>query len=608
MMPERILLIQLADIGDLIVTLPAIVALRKAQPDAHITLLTSQHATAVVEEGLVDEVRAFSKKGFNGTKALLNPANLRRIYQLRDGNFDTIIFFHHFTLKLGTVKFWLMAKTSGAERVIGLDNGNAPFLTDSIPDEGFGAKHQAQYWLDLVGILGANTEAQHAPIPFDDGILPLTVKRGTRVIIHAGGGGYSLARRWSIHKFAKVADQLIEEFEAEIVLVGTESDSADDVADAMQHTAINLSSKTSLTQLADTIRSADLYIGTDSGVTHLAAAVRTPVVAIYGPTNHEAWSPWSPNSNVVVLRSAPACSPCIYVEHSIGLREGCAAKTCMKMVNHQQVLDAARDMLNDKAVEQLQGYPHDARAKRDWTDRIQILGLPVDRITYDKWMPLISKWVAIGERVHHVCTTNPEFMIMAQHDPNFAHILKRADLCIPDGTGLLWAADVLKTPLPERVTGSDGVPRIAQEAARLGWRLFFLGAAEGIAEEAANILRAQFDGLQVVGTYSGSPTPDEEQAIVEMVNASHADILFVAYGAPEQDKWIARNTPRLNVKMAMGVGGTFDFIVGRVPRAPQWMQAYRLEWLYRLYKEPWRIWRMLRLPRFVLAVLIRGRD
>jgi N-acetylglucosaminyldiphosphoundecaprenol N-acetyl-beta-D-mannosaminyltransferase len=223
-------------------------------------------------------------------------------------------------------------------------------------------------------------------------------------------------------------------------------------------------------------------------------------------------------------------------------------------------------------------------------------------------MDLIHQWVTRGTRAHHVCTTNPEFMIIAQHDFIFRQILKRADLCIPDGTGLLWAADVLKTPLKERVTGSDGTLRIAQEAAERGWKLFFLGAAPGVADEAADILREQFPEIQVVGTYSGSPAPDEEDEIVEIVNDSGADILLVAYGAPQQDKWIARNLPRLNVRMAMGVGGALDFVAGHVPRAPQWMRENRLEWLYRLYKQPWRIRRMLRLPRFVLSVIVRGKN
>jgi N-acetylglucosaminyldiphosphoundecaprenol N-acetyl-beta-D-mannosaminyltransferase len=151
------------------------------------------------------------------------------------------------------------------------------------------------------------------------------------------------------------------------------------------------------------------------------------------------------------------------------------------------------------------------------------------------------------------------------------------------------------------------VPIIAERAAQKSWRLFFLGAAPGVAEKAADVLRRKYPGLQIVGTYSGSPAPDEEDSIVERVNASGADILFVAYGAPEQDKWIARNLPRLRVKMAMGVGGAFDFIAGIIPRAPLWMQRIGLEWLYRLYLQPRRIGRMMRLPLFALNVLLRGR-
>jgi N-acetylglucosaminyldiphosphoundecaprenol N-acetyl-beta-D-mannosaminyltransferase len=199
-------------------------------------------------------------------------------------------------------------------------------------------------------------------------------------------------------------------------------------------------------------------------------------------------------------------------------------------------------------------------------------------------------------------------MMIAQNDVNFFNILSRADLCVPDGVGLLWAARHLGKPLPERVTGSDGVPRIAERAAQSGWRLFFLGAAPGIADKAAEVLRASYPGLQVVGTYSGSPAPEEEDAIVKRVNAASADILFVAYGAPEQDKWIARNLPRLRVKMAMGIGGAFDFIAGVMPRAPLWIQRLGLEWLFRLYLQPWRIGRMMRLPRFVLAILLNRKN
>ena len=160
--------------------------------------------------------------------------------------------------------------------------------------------------------------------------------------------------------------------------------------------------------------------------------------------------------------------------------------------------------------------------------------------------------------------------------------------------------------LPERVTGSDGVPLIAERAAAEGWRLFFLGAAPGVAAEAARRLIARHPALQIVGVESGSPAPGEEDALITQINASGADILFVAYGAPNQDKWIARNLARLRPRVAMGVGGSLDFIAGVTQRAPPWMRRLGIEWLHRLLSQPWRWRRMTRLPRFAIAVIIRG--
>lgn len=196
----------------------------------------------------------------------------------------------------------------------------------------------------------------------------------------------------------------------------------------------------------------------------------------------------------------------------------------------------------------------------------------------------------------------------AQDDPAFMAILNQADLCIPDGVGALWAARWLGTPLKERVAGSDLIWLLAGRAAREGWRLFLLGGWNDVAARTAEILTRRYPGLQVVGTYAGSPREEENAAIVARVNASRADVLLVAYGAPAQDKWIARNREALaTVRAAMGVGGSFDFVVGEAKRAPGWMQRLGLEWLHRLLREPWRWRRQLALPRFVLAVIFRGR-
>jgi N-acetylglucosaminyldiphosphoundecaprenol N-acetyl-beta-D-mannosaminyltransferase len=211
--------------------------------------------------------------------------------------------------------------------------------------------------------------------------------------------------------------------------------------------------------------------------------------------------------------------------------------------------------------------------------------------------------------LHQIATTNPEFVMRAQQDAAFRQVLWQADLCIPDGVGLLIAAQWLGRPLPQRVPGSELVYHLAELAAENRWRLFLLGAAEGVAEAAAVILQQQYPGLIIAGTYAGSPDPSENAAIVRRINDSQADMLFVAYGAPRQDKWIARNKESLTaVRLAMGVGGSLDFITGRAVRAPRWLQNLGLEWFYRLIREPWRWRRMLALPRFALKVLARGRE
>ncbi|MDX2140799.1 MAG: WecB/TagA/CpsF family glycosyltransferase [Chloroflexota bacterium] len=627
--PARILVVQLADIGDLVLSTPALAALRDAHPNVHITLLTTRHAAPIVQySALVNNILTFDKHTFDSPKALLKPANLRQALllarRLHAGRYDTTLIFHHFSTRLGALKFAALAWSAGSKRIIGLDNGNGFFLTERIADEGFGARHQTQYWLDLAALTGASSAPRPAVVGWSEADAAWARAALGRlnadkpiIAIHAGSGGYSSARRWDAVKFAAVADALAQQHGAQIVLVGGKGDDSAAVRAAMRHSALDLTERTTLHQLAALLAHCDLFIGADSGVMHIAAAVGTPVVAIFGPSNAAAWSPWTPQGKSVVVRSAPECSPCSYVGTGVGLRNGCAARTCMRMVGVREVVKAAAQVLSSEFSVLSTGedeivprsafvVPSVANPERR-THHLSLLGLPIDAVTYDDWLRLIGEWVAAGDRCHHVCTMNPEFVMIAQQDVNFRNILQRADLRVPDGVGLLWAARRRGRPLPQRVTGSDGVPIIAAAAAQQGWRLFLLGAAEGVADKAAAALRRQHPTLQVVGTYSGSPAPQDEDRLVEIVNASGADILFVAFGAPEQDKWIARNLPRLKPKMAMGVGGTFDFIAGIVPRAPLWMQRLGLEWLFRLYLQPWRIGRMLRLPRFVLAVLLERR-
>ncbi len=215
---------------------------------------------------------------------------------------------------------------------------------------------------------------------------------------------------------------------------------------------------------------------------------------------------------------------------------------------------------------------------------------------------LVERYIAEGQP-HQVVTVNPEFVMRARDDGAFRETLEVADLALPDGAGLLWAARIMGHPLRERVCGSDLVPQVARLAASKGYGLFLLGAAPGIAEKAAENLKRASPQVRIVGTYAGSPAREEEDAIVSRIVAAAPDFLFVAYGAPRQDLWIRRNLHRLGVPVCVGVGGTLDFVAGVAKRAPRWMRQLNLEWLHRLICQPRRWRRMLALPKFAWLVL-----
>lgn len=238
---------------------------------------------------------------------------------------------------------------------------------------------------------------------------------------------------------------------------------------------------------------------------------------------------------------------------------------------------------------------------------VRILGVRVDDLLEDEAVAHIDGLIRSGG-AHHVVTVNPEFVMEARHNPLFRSVLEQADLATADGAGLLLAARYRGTPLRGRVTGVELSVRLAELAAAKGYRLFLLGAAPGVAEAAAAALRARFPGLTIAGCHAGSPDPRDEPAIRQIVAAAAPHILLVAYGHPRQDLWIARNQPALQVPVAIGVGGVFDYLSGRVPRAPSWLRRLGLEWAYRLVRQP-RRWRRIvtAVPHFLLMVLFDRR-
>lgn len=251
--------------------------------------------------------------------------------------------------------------------------------------------------------------------------------------------------------------------------------------------------------------------------------------------------------------------------------------------------------------------------------RSRLLGLPVDRMRTAAALACLAEWIdtahatesayqplhleGVVPGARQVVTLNPEMVMAAGQHAALRDAIRAADLVLPDGIGIVWALRLRGETILERVAGVDLLDAFAELAATRGYRIFLLGAAPGVAAAAADQLVRRHPGLRIAGTWAGSPDDADAPDIVERINASGADVLFVAFGAPAQELWIAAHRPQLGAAVAMGVGGAFDFLAGRVPRAPQWMRRCGLEWLYRLARQPWRWRRMLALPRFALAVL-----
>jgi N-acetylglucosaminyldiphosphoundecaprenol N-acetyl-beta-D-mannosaminyltransferase len=235
-------------------------------------------------------------------------------------------------------------------------------------------------------------------------------------------------------------------------------------------------------------------------------------------------------------------------------------------------------------------------------DVITLLGVPIDRITSREAVDLLLKFLESGRLKrffhmggqHHVMTPNSEMLVDATHDKHFQKILQSTSLNIPDSVGLLYMARMNGQKFPERVTGVDTVTKLFKKM-KHQHPVFLLGAAEGIAAKAAKKLHDANPNLNIAGTHSGSPSDKDAKEIIEKINKVKPHLLLVAFGAPQQDLWIAKYLREMpSVRVAMGVGGTFDFITGKQKRAPLWMRKIGLEWLGRLAREPKRAGRIFK--------------
>ncbi len=232
-----------------------------------------------------------------------------------------------------------------------------------------------------------------------------------------------------------------------------------------------------------------------------------------------------------------------------------------------------------------------AAKSRRWP--VPILGVPVDPVTIHEALGRIADMIASGQP-HYVVTPNVDFLVQAKRNPELHRILCEADLVLCDGQPLVWASRLMGNALPERVAGADLAPRLIAQAEKMGHRIFLLGATPESNEQAVTRLQKRHPRLQVAGAYAPpfrALAEMDHEEILCRVRAAEPDILFVSFGCPKQEQWIAMHYRQLEVPVCLGVGATIDFLAGRVSRAPVWMRANGLEWTYRLLQEPRRLFR-----------------
>ena len=237
--------------------------------------------------------------------------------------------------------------------------------------------------------------------------------------------------------------------------------------------------------------------------------------------------------------------------------------------------------------------------------RLEILGVGIDRVNSSEALQRIADFIADGREkgtTHQIVTANAEIIYQASKNDKMRAVINAAQMVTADGSGVVWASKQLGVPLAERVTGIDLVNSICEGSAANGWKLYILGSAPGVADTAAENIRAKYPGCNIIGTHHGYFDAEQEQNILAELRELKPDVLFVALGAPKQEYWIADHIEALGIPVAMGIGGSMDVLSGNVKRAPLWMQKMSLEWLYRFLIQSTRFKRMLALPKFILAV------
>lgn len=218
------------------------------------------------------------------------------------------------------------------------------------------------------------------------------------------------------------------------------------------------------------------------------------------------------------------------------------------------------------------------------------MGCPIDSLSMDQTIAKIEDHINKGKPCQHVVVNVAKFVEM-RNDPKLRKIIASCDLINADGMPIVWASKILGTPLPCRVAGVDLFQNLVKFCAEKGYRPFFFGARDWVVEKVVEAFKARYPQLDVAGYRNGYYSEEEESGIAEMIRDSRADMLFVGFSSPMKESFLKKWMPVMQVPFCMGVGGSFDIIASRTKRAPVWMQKSGLEWCYRIYQEPRRMWK-----------------
>ncbi len=234
-------------------------------------------------------------------------------------------------------------------------------------------------------------------------------------------------------------------------------------------------------------------------------------------------------------------------------------------------------------------------------EKIDVLGCKFDNVNMQEAVEKCKEFIR-DNAGNLVVTPNPEIVMRAREDKEFMDIINEAELVIPDGIGIIKAANILKTPLKERVAGYDLICNLLEEGKNGSISFYFFGSKPGFAEKAKQKLEEKYPNIKIVGTHTGYFKPEEEQEIVDEIKALKPDVLLVGIGAPRQEKFINKYKSEGFFKIGIGCGGSIDVLAGEVKRAPKLFIKLHLEWFYRLLKQPSRLGRMMVLPKFMREV------